>query len=155
MPFRDRSTRLGRVGDPQQKHGPGEINMNTTAAKVVSSDVLAAQLQEIIVEYDSYKKQYRRAEPRESVSIPVEAVELDDDFMPLSDPIHMVTRDISTGGMGMFHTQRLSAKYLRLQFSSPFSLESFSVIGRVEHCTPCGKYFIIGCAFVTDRLDSE
>jgi hypothetical protein len=132
--------------------------MSTTypaVAGVVSSDALAAHLQEIIAEYESYKKQIRRTETRETVSIPVEAVALDEGFEPVSDPFYMVTRDMSPSGTGLFHTKLISSKYLRLQFSSPISLEAFGVIARVEHCTPCGKYFIVGCSFVTERQSGE
>ena len=126
--------------------------MTTSHADVVSADVLAAHLQEIIIEYESYKKQFRRAESREPVSIPVEAVALDDDFHPVSEPFHMVTRDMSAGGAGIFHNEMLTCDYLKLVFSSPVSLESFGVIAKVEHCTPCGKYFIAGCRFITNQV---
>jgi hypothetical protein len=122
---------------------------------IVTSDVLAAHLQEIIVEYESYKKQFRRAESREPVSVPVEAVELDDELHPCSKPFHMVTRDMSSGGVGMFHTEPVTSKFLSLKFSSPVSLESFGVIARVGHCSPCGHYYIIGCIFITDPAELE
>ena len=121
---------------------------------MVSSDVLSAHLQEIIIEYESYKKQFRRSESREPVSIPVEAVALDDDFQPISEPFHMVTRDMSIHGTGIFHTSSVDATYVQLQFSSPVTLEAFGVIARVEHCTPCGRYFIIGCRFLTNEAES-
>ena len=120
---------------------------------VTSAYLLAAHLQEIIIEYESYKKQYRRSDAREPVSIPVEAIELDDNFQGKSDPFHMVTRDMSVGGTGIFHTSRVNSEFLLLKFSSPVTLESFSVVAKVEHCTPCGRYFIIGCRFVPDLLE--
>jgi hypothetical protein len=123
----------------------------TTASSVISSDILAAHLQDIIVEYESYRKQFRRNEARESVSIPVEATELDGDFNPTSQCFHMVTRDMSVHGTGMFHNQKISSNYLRLQFSSPVSQQTFTVNAKVEHCTPCGKYYIVGCRFITNR----
>lgn len=123
--------------------------MSTSHADVVSADVLAAHLQEIIIEYESYKKQFRRADSREPVSIPVEAIALDDDFKAVSEPFHMVTRDMSVGGTGIFHNECITSNYVKLRFSSPVSLEAFSVIAKVEHCTPCGNYFIVGCRFLT------
>jgi len=124
--------------------------MTTQIANSVSSDMLATLLQEIIVEYESYKKQYRRTETREPVSIPVEVSALNEDFEPTSEPIHMVTRDMSVGGTGIFHSEDLDCDYALLKFSSPVSLEEFSVLAKVEHSTRCGKYFIIGCRFVPD-----
>ena len=124
------------------------------AAELISADVLAGHLQEIIVEYESYKKQFRRTDKREPVSIPVEAVALDEDLVAISDAIHMVTRDMSAGGCGIFHDQRLDCPYLHLNFSSPVSLATFSVVASLEHCTPCGKYFIVGCRFLTNQSES-
>lgn len=124
--------------------------MTTQTVDFVSCDVLAAHLQEIIVEYESYKKQFRRTDLREAVSVPVEVWELDDDLEPRSEPIHMVTRDISVGGTGMFHTDKLEPGYVQLRFSSPVSLEFFNVLAKVEHSTPCGRYFIVGCRFIHD-----
>ena len=124
--------------------------MTTQLADSVSSDTLATHLQEIIVEYESYKKQFRRTDTREAVSIPVEVTELSEDFEPTSEPLHMVTRDMSVGGTGIFHTENLECDYALLKFSSPVSLEEFSVLAKVEHSTRCGRYFIIGCRFVPD-----
>lgn len=124
--------------------------MTTQLADSVSSDTLATHLQEIIVEYESYKKQFRRTDTREAVSIPVEVTELNEDFEPTSEPLHMVTRDMSVGGTGIFHTENLECDYALLKFSSPVSLEEFSVLAKVEHSTRCGRYFIIGCRFVPD-----
>ena len=102
--------------------------MTTQLADSVSSDTLATHLQEIIVEYESYKKQFRRTDTREAVSIPVEVTELNEDFEPTSEPLHMVTRDMSVGGTGIFHTENLECDYALLKFSSPVSLEEFSVL---------------------------
>ncbi len=126
---------------------------NAAIAGVVSADVLAAHLQEIIVEYESYKKQFRRSDAREPVAIPVEAVELDKSLKPIGEPFHMVTRDMSISGAGIFHTAGVKSEYVRLQFSSPVSLESFCCVAKVEHSTPCGAYFLIGVRFLTNVSD--
>lgn len=126
------------------------MSTSSALAGLVSADILAAHLQEIIVEYDSYRKQFRRADNREPVAIPVEAVELDYELRPISKPFHMVTRDMSVSGAGILHTADINSQYLRLQFSSPVTLEAFGVIAKVEHCTPCGHYFIIGCRFLSN-----
>ena len=116
--------------------------MSSITPEIVSGDILAGFLQEIIVEYESYKKQFRRTESREPVSIPVEAVALDEEFQPVSEPFHMVTRDMSAGGSGIFHQAEVACPYIRLSFSSPISLESRSVVAKVEHCTPCGGFHV-------------
>jgi len=117
---------------------------------VASADILAAHLQEIIVEYEDYRHNCGRSERREQVSIPVEALKLNDDFDPISAPFHMITRDISVGGCGLFHTEELDCNYLQLKFESPISQESFGVIASVEHCTRCGVFQLVGCRFLAD-----
>lgn len=122
---------------------------------LVSEDVLAAQLQGIIVEYETYKQQQRRSETRESFSIPVQATPLDEHHVPIGEPFNMVTRDMSTRGVGAFHDKLISHQFLYLEFHSPVTRNDFGVIARVEHCTPCGKYFIVGCQFLTQQPTTE
>ena len=113
----------------------------------VSPESLALFLQEIIVEYDSYKENVRRIDVRENVSIPVEAVRLNDQLKPSGDPFYMVSRDISCGGVGLFNTEHVENGPIQLTFSSPVSGAELKVYATVEHCTPCGRYHIVGCRF--------
>lgn len=114
----------------------------------MTHDSLALFLQEIIVEYDSYKDNIRRLDPRESVSIPVEARRLDAQGKAVGPVSHLVTRDISCGGLGMFNRERIEEGPIQLKLCSPVSERSLQIVANVEHCTPCGKYFIIGCRFL-------
>ncbi len=116
-----------------------------------SPDVLALFMQEVIVEYNSYRKLVRRSEPREPVAIPVLARPVDADLNSAGDPFHAVTRDISHGGVGLFHTRPIDCGWLELTFSSPHSGKEMTILATVEHCTPCGRYFILGCRFVRKR----
>lgn len=118
-----------------------------TLKRAMTHESLALFLQEIISEYDSYKNSIRRSEPRESVSIPVEARRLDDDGKPIGSVFHLVTRDISCGGLGMFNRERIESGPIQLKLCSPVSDMSLQIVANVEHCTPCGKYFIVGCKF--------
>lgn len=123
---------------------------NNIQGGTVSRESLALFLQEIIVEYDSYRKNVRRSEPRESVSIPVEATVLNENFEPATAPFHMVTRDISCNGVGLFYNAAVEPGPIQLTFSSPVSGSEVRLMANVEHCTACGHYFIIGCRFTTE-----
>lgn len=116
----------------------------------VSHETLALFLQEIIVEYASYRQNIRRSEDREPVSIPVQARQLTPELQPVGEPFHMVTRDISCHGVGLFHLENVEPGPIQLTFSSPVSGAEINLIASVEHCTPCGHYFIIGCRFSPD-----
>jgi hypothetical protein len=133
--------------------------MSTVAIAVgageVSPETVASFFQEIILEYHSFQHLVRRATPREPVSIPVQAVMLDDDMQAVSPPFHMVTRDISSTGVGLFHTEMLERGLIQLEFSSPVTEAVLKIVGRVEHCTPCGRYFIVGCNFQIDATDDD
>ena len=124
--------------------------MNTTNApqRAITRDGLALFLQEIITEYESYKASIRRTDNREAVSIPVEAQCLDDQGKPVGEPFHMVTRDISSGGLGMFHAEFVECGSIQLSLTSPVTSRNATILANVEHCTPCGKYFIVGCQFL-------
>lgn len=115
---------------------------------VVSSDVLALHLQDIIVEYESYRENCGRTERRESVAVPVEATLLDEEHQPIAAPFHMVSRDISVSGMGLFNSEHVVCGPVLLKFTSPVSRAQFSVIACIEHCSPCGVFFILGCRFL-------
>lgn len=123
--------------------------------RAMTHDSLALFLQEIIVEYDSYKDNIRRLDARESVSIPVEARRLDAEGVPVGPVFHLVTRDISCGGLGMFNRESIDSGPIQLKLCSPVSERSLQIVANVEHCTPCGKYFIVGCRFLQASISTD
>ena len=127
----------------------------TSGGREVSPETVAAFFQDIIIEYQSFKKLVRRSEPREPASIPVQVLPLDADLEPTCEPFHTVTRDISSGGIGLFHSTSVDTPLVQIEFSSPFTGEILNIVARVEHSTPCGKYFIIGCQFGADEQDDQ
>jgi len=123
--------------------------MTTSVKRAMTPDSLALFLQEIIVEFESYKTNIRRTEIRETVSIPVEARRLDHDLKPVGEAFHMVTRDVSCHGVGLFNHEYVEPGPIELTLTSPFSERGLRIVANVEHCTACGKYFMIGCRFVS------
>ena len=61
----------------------------------------------------------RRTDRRKPILLDVIAVPLDSQFKPVGDPFLALTRDISDGGISMFHTERVSAPYLLVKVDSP------------------------------------
>jgi hypothetical protein len=112
-----------------------------------SPEVIAAFMQQVIVQYQNYGTHHRRAEPREAIAIPVQIQRLDDDLTPIDEPQPAITRDISVGGIGIFHAQPYDHGMLRIRMVAPESHEQMQILARIEHCTPCGGYYIIGCRF--------
>jgi len=121
--------------------------MPTGAFTERSPDAIASFFQDIILEYHNFRRLVRRSEPREPAAIPVQIVRLDEALEPVGEPFYAVTRDISLGGAGIFHHCPVDAHHVLLEFDSPFTDERLRLIAKVEHCTPCGKYFVLGCRF--------
>ena len=120
----------------------------TTTVSEKTADAIASFMQDVIVQYNSYVGGYRRSEPRESVAIPISITPLDHSFGPNGTSFPSVTRDLSCGGIGFFHNEPIDAPFLELLVEMPDSNRAMSLLARVEHCTPCGGYYIIGCRFV-------
>lgn len=119
-----------------------------TAQRRITPDGLALFLQEVISEYASYGSMVRRLDEREYVTIPVKAQLMDEEGQLCGESFHMVTRDVSSSGLGLFHVVAVPLGRIRLILSSPVTKRKLSVTANVEHCTQCGEYFIIGCRFL-------
>ena len=91
----------------------------------------------------------RRTMSRQSLSVPVLARPLDEDFQPDGPTFRAVTRDISGGGLGLLHDSPITARYLHLvvelQDEPPVV-----ALGLVRHCTRHNDRFLIGVRFVID-----
>jgi hypothetical protein len=112
-----------------------------------TEDVIASFMQQVIIEYQGFGEAYRRKEPREMVSIPVCVHPLDDDLQPAGEAFQGVTRDISYGGVGIFHIHPLQAAHVLVEIFAPDSKSRMKLLAKVEHCTRFGGFYLIGCRF--------
>lgn len=119
----------------------------THAIAETSPEVIASFMQQVIVQYQNYGTHHRRTEPREAIAIPVQVQRLEDDLTPVAEPKAAITRDISVGGIGLFLGERIERGMLRIRMVAPESHEQMQILAQIEHCTPCGGYYIIGCRF--------
>lgn len=94
----------------------------------------------------------QRGEARYAVSLPVAAVPVDKSLRKAGDAFIALTRDISSGGIGMYHTRRVSERLLALEIKSA-SGEKLRVLAEVLRCNPAGLFYEIGARFVS-RLDN-
>ena len=93
----------------------------------------------------------RRSEKRNFMVIPVLAVPVDEQFNPIGDCVAVVTRDITSEGIGLVHPQCALGDRLALQM--PLAGEEVNVVVKIEWCKPLGPYELSGGRFVA-RLDS-
>jgi hypothetical protein len=112
-----------------------------------SPEVITTFMQQVVTEYRDYGVGFRRSEPREAVAIPVVIQPVNASLEAIGEPVSAVTRDISSGGIGIFYTQPMSPGWLKITLSTPETHSHMTLLARIEHCTPCGGFYIIGCRF--------
>src|SRR4051812_27122107 len=92
----------------------------------------------------------RRMNLRYPLTMPVKVTPLDEDMTPSgTEPFVAVTRDISVGGLCLYHTQALREKYLRLELTSP-SRDNLDVVIAVVRCKQAGPFWEIAGPFLGD-----
>lgn len=91
----------------------------------------------------------RRAQRRDSITIPVKIQPLDSRYQSTGISFCAVTKDISTGGIGLIHTDAVDSTFLQIEISSDNG-ETMSLLAQVKNCTPFGKCYHIGAQFVVD-----
>ena len=94
----------------------------------------------------------QRTEPRYVVSLPVTAVPVDESLKKAGDVFIAFTRDISSGGIAMYHTRRVSDKFLAVEIKSSCG-EKMRVLVEVLRCSPVGLFYEIAGKFVS-RLEA-
>ncbi|HWB07697.1 MAG TPA: PilZ domain-containing protein [Pirellulales bacterium] len=94
----------------------------------------------------------QRTEPRYAVSLAVAAVPVDQSLKKAGDVFIAFTRDISSSGMAMYHTRRVSEKYLAVEIKSACG-EKMRVLVEVLRCYPSGLFYEIAGKFVSRLAD--
>lgn len=90
----------------------------------------------------------QRTEPRYAVNLPVAAVPLDESLKKTGEVFIGFTRDISSGGIAMYHTRRISEKYLAVEIKAT-SGDKLRVLVEVLRCFPVGLFYEIAGKFVS------
>ncbi len=90
----------------------------------------------------------RRETRRHEFVTPTLAMPVDDQFRAQGETLVVLTRDISTNGASLIHTEQLNANYVALQLTSPGG-PALQVVMRVVRCRPLGPYFEVAGPFVT------
>ena len=112
-------------------------------------EVVVSFVNRLMDDHHPHDKPERRARPREPIAIPVSAQPLDANFRPTGDVFAAVTKDISTGGIGVIHSEQIVARYLQIEIATQDG-EEMSLLAQVKHCTPYGPHYHIGARFVVD-----
>lgn len=89
-----------------------------------------------------------RAEPRYPVQLRVAAVPVDENLERIGEPFMAVSRDISGGGIAIYHTRGVTEKLLALELSTPAG-EKTHVVMEILRCRPVGLFYEIAGKFVS------
>lgn len=94
----------------------------------------------------------RRPRPRTPIAIAVPTLPLDGRLRPIHDPLMMLTRNISCGGIALIHTQPLIAEYLAVELPMP-DKRRFQVVAEVLRVRLVDSLYEYGGRFVTKTAD--
>lgn len=111
-------------------------------------EMIACFVQRMVRNAQYYAGPEQRTERRYAVSVPVSAIPVDDSFQKTGEPFMALTRDISTKGMSMYHTRRVSEKFLALELTDPAN-NRLRVVLEVLRCRPDGLFYEIAGRFAT------
>ncbi|HZZ28332.1 MAG TPA: PilZ domain-containing protein [Pirellulales bacterium] len=91
----------------------------------------------------------RRSNLRYPVTMPVRATPLDDQYHPDGEAFLGVTRDISVGGLCMYHLEPVEASFLRLEMTGNSGKgEHLRVVLKVVRCRQTGPLYEIAGSFI-------
>ncbi|HUY93322.1 MAG TPA: hypothetical protein VMV10_31635 [Pirellulales bacterium] len=89
-----------------------------------------------------------RSERRHAVSLRVAAVPVNERLNKIGEGFIAASRDISSGGIAIYHTRGTSERFLALELSAP-SGEKMHVLLEVLRCRPVGLFYEIAGRFVS------
>ncbi len=93
------------------------------------------------------KQVEKRRTPRHSLIVDVHVLPLDEDLRPTGAPFTACCRNLSTGGICMYHDSRVESKLLYVQIEL-FELPPMQAIMKVLRQSPAGQFFEIAGEFV-------
>ena len=110
-------------------------------------DRVASFIRRVIRGEKFYPGPERRLSLRYPVTMPVKGTPLDNAQHAAEEPFLAVTRDISIGGLCMYHLQPVTARFLQLEITSQAD-ERLDVVLEVVRCRQTGPFFEIAGRFV-------
>lgn len=112
-------------------------------------EVVVTFVKRLIEEYRSGVETERRAQTREAIALPIVVQPLNAHFQPTGDVFDAITKDFSTGGFGVIHSEQVASRYMRIEIVAQNG-EEMSLLAQVEHCTPWGPNYHVGARFLVD-----
>ncbi len=108
------------------------------------SDAVASLVAKLVSEESGEAD--RRAHVRHPLMMAIATVAVDDDVQPVAEPVTMITRDISSHGIGLIHTQPVDAKWIVIELPLQTGTEQF--VMEVVRCHPVDRFYDVGGRFI-------
>jgi|GEM_PF-1442416 len=102
---------------------------------------------EQLIENSRAPQHERRMYRRHLLSVPVLVRPVDRACRPLDVPFEVLTRDISTTGIGLLHVNPIACAFLALQISGREG-DDLRILMRVVRCRPLASFYEIGGRFL-------
>ncbi len=88
-----------------------------------------------------------RCESRRPVSLPMRIQPLDEQLQPSGPEMSVVSRDISSAGVGFFVSKPLECPFVNVRMTTP-SGRTMHAPAAIKHVTPFGVFCFVGCEFL-------
>jgi PilZ domain len=126
------------------------LESTNTAEKPLSPPERVANfIRRVIRGEKFYPGAERRINLRYPVTMPVRATPVNEDHVVDGEPFLGVTRDISVGGLCMYHLDRVSSPYLQIELTHHHdSKDELKVVMEVVRCRKTGPLYEIAGRFV-------
>jgi hypothetical protein len=139
--------RVNRILEVTEANGKQESN-GKGQRQPAPPERVASFIRRVIRGEKFYPGPERRNSLRYPITMPVKATPLDDKQQPMDEAFLAVTRDISIGGLCMYHLSAVTARFLQLELSSHSSDEQLHVLMEVVRCRQTGPFYEIAGRFV-------
>ena len=126
----------------QRNSAATQQNGNTPPVRVVHF------IRSVIRSEKFHEGSERRHNLRYPVTMPVRAVPLDDEGMHAGVPFLAVTRDISVGGLCMYHLAPVKTRLLQVELVNSGKREQLRVVLEIVRCLQTGPLYEIAGRFV-------
>lgn len=98
-----------------------------------------------------YAGEEKRGRPRYQVTLPLIVQPVDAEMKPIGEPFRALTRDISTEGVGFYHTRKIDAQFAALEIENAQAGDQgkMQVLVEIRRCFPIhSALFEFGGQFV-------
>jgi hypothetical protein len=112
-----------------------------------SLEAIVTSVLENLIPQD-FEGEDQRHENRKPLFVPISAIVLDKYFRPADEEFTVLTRNLSTQGICLLHTEPIDAKFLALELPERIGNRNLQVVMEIVHTRKVEKVYLIGGKFI-------